>query len=292
MEWGKDLPFDPFQRITLGAVMNYMVACHEDDKIGGTLTLHKYPWLTLQEPARHSNFIATMNKRFQEVSDCLEVRRSSTLGGHDSYGVYAKRDIEKGEKILIDRHHFCFSPEQGLSLCYNCLEPLRRRACDCCVGNIHTDVTLHCCGMKFCSSNCSAQAVKYHQSLCGKDLSQIINAVQTRFGGTRKLGPARRRNATWNGAESKDYPEDAPESPDFVKLYPLVYARILAMSLKFCKSPLWLFNVAGLSEPSDPVEVKWSLYELLIDPLYVTEVISGDIFKALNFDPWVLYTIR
>jgi len=133
-----------------------------DEYAWAMLPVKLYPWTPPELLIRDANMIASANQMLNSCSDSFEIG-PSPFGG---LGMFAKRDIKKGEKILDAP---CASGVSNKPIngpyCYNRAAKRKRTkmfSFDCCPS------------MKFCSEECRLIAdTKYHSSLCGKDISQV-----------------------------------------------------------------------------------------------------------------------
>ena len=137
-----------------------------DEYAWGMLPVKLCSWTPPELLNRDASMISSANQMLSPCSDSLEIWPSS-FGG---FGMFAKRDIKKGEKILDAP---CASgvsnkPTTG-SYCYNCAAKRKTThvfSFDCCPS------------MKFCSEECRQIAdTQYHSPLCGKDFSSLYDAA-------------------------------------------------------------------------------------------------------------------
>jgi hypothetical protein len=190
--------------------------------------------------------------------DALEIKKSTlSIRGstQSSFGIFAKRNIKNGEKILDSRGPFAVSSQQMRSQCYNCHLPLPTRS-----------LNFICCPkLKFCSSECRDAADKYyHKTLCGKDFEHLYIAMRR------------------SGFKITD-------APAFVAL---VWLRLLAVCVQMGGHPLknpFFARLApqyGITKPQG-----WSLEGNVKAPIAIVEALGIDVFSNFDYDQWVLETM-
>lgn len=133
------------------------------------------------------------NEKMKTFSKGLEIRPSEigstrTKGKDDAcYEMFATKNIESGERILIATHPFGVSLEQGITQCYNLFKQLAS-------DNPASIVASSCCpNVKYCGSRCEQiAAYYYHKIRCCKNFSSLYGRKQTPWGGKDEkpiLGP-------------------------------------------------------------------------------------------------------
>ena len=135
-------------------------------RVGALLRVH-YPWIAQEEVERDKKALKKIKATFEASSDNALLRSSSLGGGTEgSLGVFARRDIKKGEHILFDRSiYFAANGHDEL-------------ACEACGGStLRSPIMLSCCKVRYCSVACKTEALQsYHKVLCGKDLGWLHKA--------------------------------------------------------------------------------------------------------------------
>lgn len=229
-----------------------------DQYAWGMVATKSYPWTPPALRTRDVETIASANQILDSCSDCLEIRHSS-LGSRNgttqSFGMFAKRDIKKNEKILDSPSATGTSnkPATG-QYCYNCAFTLKKNQV----------FTFTCCPtMKFCSEVCLEIANgNYHKALCGKDFSELYQA-----------------------ASSQTFSESSKARDN------LVFLRLIAISLQAGTPPLMTPPIAWLGanyEAQSPIP--WSRGANIIGPLRTLQILGVSIF-AEDYDIWVLQTM-
>jgi hypothetical protein len=130
---------------------------------GGVLTVD-YPWLQEQHRVRSPELVEAINQELTHSNgDRVCYLASSTLApASDMLGIFAARNLEKGETILVDRTAMaaCSNPDTG--------------SCSNCFGLISTPVETKCCSAIYCASECRDVALStYHKTICGQDFSWL-----------------------------------------------------------------------------------------------------------------------
>lgn len=227
----------------------------------GSILVVPYPWVPAQFASRSAPLIEQADKQMEEVSHGILEIRKSTLSPRNStsqkscLGVFAKRDIKPGEKILDSRTPFGVSSQQMRDQCYNCHAPLSK-----------TITSFSCCPkLKFCSQECRDVADKYyHESLCGKDFEDLYRTMR-----------------------QSDF--ETTDAPVFVAL---VWLRILAVLVKARRHPLKNPFFARL-EPQYGFQLPqgWSLESHVVAPIHILQKLGIDVFSAWDYDAWVLETL-
>jgi hypothetical protein len=231
-----------------------------DQYAWGMIAIKLYPWTPAELRMRDDETIALANKMLESCSDSLEIRPSS-LGNlkkaatAQCLGVFAKRDIKKGEKLLDAPSATGTSnkPTTG-QYCYNCAAKLKKTPI----------FSFSCCpAMKFCGEECKNIAeINYHTAICGKDFSELYKA-----------------------ASSQDFAESSKARDN------LQILRLLAVSLQAGTHPLktppigWL--VANYEAQSP---IPWSRGANITGPLRTLQILGVDIF-AEEYDTWALQTM-
>jgi len=217
----------------------------------GVISMQNYPWIPKDMLERSSDVFKACNDDLARRSDVLEIKRS----GLGDYGMFAKRDIQRGDKILSRQCPINISSKQTRlpveeAECFNCCQPLRVASAAC---------AIECCpNVFYCSTACQLIAkAYYHEALHGKDFSQMYKASY--------------------GAKGRDH------SPEFTKL---VFLRILATCVQGGVHPLKNPLFAGLLPATG--RAIWSLVGNVIGPNKILEDFGIDIFANADYDAWIL----
>ncbi|KAK4991162.1 hypothetical protein LTR66_006616 [Elasticomyces elasticus] len=100
--------------------------------------------------------------RFRDVEDA-ETQDLSEIR-EDSYGVYAAKDVQAGELLLLDHTiiGYASGAEETINHCANCY------------ADTPHPLYAGCCDAVFCSGTCENLSLNgYHKVMCGKDLSWL-----------------------------------------------------------------------------------------------------------------------
>jgi hypothetical protein len=120
---------------------------------GGVLTVD-YPWLQEQHRVRSPELVEAINQELTHSNgDRVCYLASSTLApASDMLGIFAARNLEKGETILVDRTAMaaCSNPDTG--------------SCSNCFGLISTPVETKCCSAIYCASECRDVTIHLSQN--------------------------------------------------------------------------------------------------------------------------------
>lgn len=122
-----------------------------------------YPWVAAEEVTRTNEAVHRAKARFQAASKNAIVARSHIAHWPGSLGVFAVRDIAKGERILLEKS------------IYSTFNTPKKNTCRAC-GDVLSGagVTINCCQDAFCSGSCRQEALAtYHPVLCGKDFTWL-----------------------------------------------------------------------------------------------------------------------
>ncbi|KAE8871442.1 hypothetical protein PTNB73_02901 [Pyrenophora teres f. teres] len=230
-------------------------------KDGGVFTV-EYPWAefswTPERPLkRSSKLVALINDELRgEDSEATCYLARSTLAADendDMLGMFANREIQSGECILVNRTAtgICSTPTPDpCANCYTSLPELPEQA--------------PCCPETFCSRECLNLALNtYHKALCSKDFSWLQTPA---LGLPHNVSPLRpllmlRFLATSVQAGVQTSPLDQP-----------LIARLQPLSNKHHLDVFTLTESVAL-------------------PLKILEQLGVDIFANRNFDTGVLQSI-
>ena len=232
----------------------FMVRALETRAVRKKGKLHRvqYPWIAPEELGRGKRAIKKIKAVIEAESDNA-VLQSSPLccGTEGSLGVFARRDIQMGEQILL-----------GKSI-YETVNDYIVKACDACCGPLRgTPLTLDCCKARYCKPSCKMEAIKsYHRILCGKGFGWLHQAYSNAdpFGNdmvpllmVKVLATAIQQNAK-----------------------PLKMACVGTMQVGYGKGTRSCFK----------------LFDNVIAPVEVLQSLGVDIFTDRRFDSWAMQTL-
>lgn len=142
------------------------VSAPEARTVGRLHRVH-YPWIAREEYKRSKKVAKKIKVNVEAASNNAIVQPGSLCGGNEgSLGVFAHREIPKGERIVMDYSIFSTFNSFGLNICEACCGPLSK-----------TSLTLEWCKAVYCSVACRMEAIKsYHKSLCCKDFNWLCGA--------------------------------------------------------------------------------------------------------------------
>jgi hypothetical protein len=228
---------------------------------GGVFTV-QYPWIEKKHYRRSPELIAIINQELKRTAEGKEAScylgNSTLLPGNsdtDFVGMFAARELQPGECILIDRTAtgICSSEQPCCSNCYIQVpwSPTKIHCCD------------HCDAL-FCSTACRDLATTtYHRVLCGQDF-------------------------TWLTKPALYLKQNA--SP----LRPLLMLRFLATCVQAGpdKHPLDHPLIARLQARTDMNHIDvFTFNESVITPIKILRQLGINVFENHNFDTTVLHTI-
>ena len=124
-----------------------------------------YPWVMSEEYIRTEESIQSVKSSFQAASSNTKVKPLKPGSvPQENHGVFAKKRISKGERLLLDRS------------IYSAINFRSRKFCSACCGVMKGSViSTECCKTVFCSKACKTAAMDaYHSVLCGKDFSWLL----------------------------------------------------------------------------------------------------------------------
>jgi hypothetical protein len=131
---------------------------------GGVLTVD-YPWVREQHLVRSPELVNAINQELTHSNgDRTCYLAASTLSpGSDMLGIFAARDVEKGETILIDRTTTAACSSPDTESCSNCFGLI-----------LGSPIETPCCSAIYCAPECRDLALStYHRSICGQDFSWL-----------------------------------------------------------------------------------------------------------------------
>lgn len=212
---------------------------------GGVVTVH-YPWLHEHNLTRSPDVVKCVNKELRENEQghtCYLGRSTLASKEDDMLGMFAARDIQEGECILLDRTATGICSNPSTELCDNCyinLPPSPPQA--------------SCCSTAYCSTACRDLALTtYHSALCGQDFHWLFDPAK---GITHNASPLRpilmlRFLATWVQAGMHTSPL---EHPLIARLQPLANSKHLDV-FTFAESvtvPLRILQQLGVDVFANP----------------------------------------
>ena len=183
---------------------------------------------------------------------------STNRGAPTALGIFATRDIPKGQSFLLDTTVLAATESNRHNL--NAPE-----ICDNCCGIIPTTGTLKrtagCCSVLYCSQKCKDLAWKnYHQVLCKQDFGWV-----------------------W---------DDSKNSNPIFNLDGPMWLRILAVCVQSKRHPLEHPLIARLTPLYDEgLTRRWSLANNIIMPNKILKQLGVDTYADPRFDTWVLQTL-
>ena len=219
-----------------------------------------YPWIVVEELERSVKGVEMVKAHFEAASKNACISKSpldgnSTHGGvrEESFGVFAKRGIQRGETILFTRSIWAgFNPDGGDDCCSACCQTIRNKIA----------IQMSCCTSKFCSESCKQEATKtYHHVVCGKDFSWLYQACKE-------------------------------ADPTYSDMVPLMMVKVLATAIHLNCKPLKVSCIGTLKSNYDnAVPSNFRLFDNIIAPIQILQTLGVDVFTKLNFDSWALQTL-
>lgn len=254
--------------------------------------IRTYPWVPIDKRVRSFKQIETYNENLKNWSNCLKIRISMIEGsktkvyGPICYGMFATRDIQKGEFIMTEIHPFAMSLEQPETQCMNCFTPV--------ASATHLRMMECCPGVAYCSEDCEKSAMdNYHSTICGKDFSAIINQAHQSYGGKAESiqygdGTTELEDLTgWEDQVTDEHKHSQYPFPDYT---PVFMIRILGMCVQAGCDPLSHPKIAQL-KPNVGAEMTWSFNGMVKGPIEVLQTLGVDVFANHNFDTWVILSM-
>ena len=220
----------------------------------GRLNKQAYPWIVPAEVDRGTKAIKKLKVKLEAASSksCIG---SSSHGSDldDSFGVFAKQDIRKGDKILHDKSIFGVYNIPGGDFCWGCSTSIAS-----------SGIVLECCKAKFCSESYKAEVMcNYHKALCKKDFQWLYDEC-------RDVDPVRN------------------EMIPLLMMKILATAVQQGASAKVLK--VGCVNTLKPNYESQ-VPAYFKLFDNIIAPLKVLQTLGVDVFAESRFDSWVLQTL-
>ena len=229
----------------------------------GLVLMRPYPWIPTPLATRSSDDIASANARLRMCSNVLEIRKQVGQGTRgESYGMFARRRIKKGEHVLDSRTAVSISTAQMTGECFNCYISLEPSSTSADGGE---KCGFACCPrLRFCSQTCKDIAEEhYHQAQCGKGVESF-----------------------YDDAKGKDCFPGGPESSNLIWLRMLT---ICAQQKNYhpLKNPAFATLLAGSTDEPLP----WNLESHVMGPIRILQKLGIDIFADQNYESWVLETL-
>lgn len=218
----------------------------------GRLHRVQYPWIAQEEVGRGSKAIKKVKANIRAASDNAVVGTSPLCcGTDDSLGVFARRKISKGERILQDISVFSIFNDTAETTCDACSGPLS--------DNFHA---LECCKVRYCNAICKAEALKsYHRTLCRKDFEWLY----------------------------KEYSDAEPLTNDMVPLLMVkVLATAIQQNARPLKVASVGTMHAGYGKQNPSY---FKLMDNITAPIKILQTLGVDIFTDRRFDSWVMQTL-
>ena len=226
----------------------------------GQLERVAYPWIAPKQLERSATAMNKLNAHFEAASENACIQKSPLRGAishhglrEDDYGVFARRNIERGETILNTR-----------SIWTDHESPLGENYCSSCCRIVPKELAIQmtCCRNKFCSQICMQSAKDtFHDIICRKDLGWLHEAYK----GTDHV-----------------YRDNVP----------IMMVKILATAIHLNCKPLKVPCVRTLKANYDNVCLsKFTHFDNIVAPIRILETLGVDVFTNLKFDSWVLQTL-
>jgi hypothetical protein len=221
---------------------------------GGVITVN-YPWLEERHFTRNGALIESVNEELSPDSEqqTCYLAPSTLPSTGDVLGMFAKRDIQRGERILLDR--------TATGACSN----IEDTSCDNCFRHVKgLYIQASCCKAMYCSIECRQLAfANFHAILCDQDFSWLQEPAKGLIHNASPLRPLLmlRFLATCLQTGAHIHPLDHPS-----------IAR--------------LQSLAGCSH----VDV-FTYTESITTPVRILQQLGVDVFANRNFDTMILHTV-
>lgn len=134
-----------------------------------------YPWMTEDLVTREDACLKQVQKEFKlESTNCVVARstirnvlgNTESLSHNDVFGVFATKNIDLAETVLIDR------TTAGV------ISSLDR--CATCCNNLSVTTANACCTVAYCSEACTQTAIQsFHGPLCSKDFNFLYDGAKS-----------------------------------------------------------------------------------------------------------------
>lgn len=135
----------------------------------GHLNRVVYPWIATEEYGRSNKAIKKVKAAFERISDYAVLDTNPLCCGTEGgLGVFAKRQIRMGQRIVLDKS------------VYTTFNTIVDQRCDACTGPLKgVSLALECCKAQYCSPFCKDEATKaYHKTLCSKEFDWLYKAYR------------------------------------------------------------------------------------------------------------------
>lgn len=242
----------PFQQRALDQDCRENGNHHPAARKVGRLHRVQYPWIAQEEVGRGNKAIKKVKAKIEAASENIVLKKSLLCcGTEESLGIFARRKIPKGERILLDRSIFSIFNDTTETTCDACSAPLS--------GYSHA---VECCKVRYCSAICKAEALKsYHRTLCRKDFGWLY----------------------------KEYSGADPLSNDMVPLLMVkVLATAIQQNARPLKVASVGTMHAGYGKQNPSY---FKLMDNIIAPIKILQTLGVDIFADRRFDSWVMQTL-
>lgn len=222
---------------------------------GSVITVH-YPWMAERHLSRSPEVVEGVNEELWHnvQPPALRLGNSTLSSATDMLGMFATRDIKRGECILIDRTSTAAvsrpPPTPHCETCYD--------------APLTTPLPAPCCAALFCTPACRALALQtYHRALCGQDFSWLLSPAAALL---ENASPMR----------------------------PLLVLRFLCLCIASGRSahPLDHPLIARLTPLANRGHLDvFTLAESVATPLRILSQLGVDVFADARFDTQVLHTL-
>jgi hypothetical protein len=222
---------------------------------GGVITVN-YPWLQKRHFIRDGGLIEAVNEELRPTSEqqtCYLAPSTLPSTGDVVLGMFAARDMQRGELILLDRTATGASSNIDSTGCDNCFRHVNG-----------LPIEASCCKAIYCSIECRRLAfITYHNILCKQDFKWLQEPAKGLGHNASPLRPLLmlRFLATCLQAGVHKHPLDHP-------------------------------SIARLQSLADRSHVDVFTYtESVTNPIRILQQLGVDVFANHNFDTMVLHTI-
>lgn len=229
-----------------------------------------YPWMTEDLLIRDDECLAMLQKEFRMASPNSMVTRSMIRNTQfengveletefDVFGVFASRNIMASETTLVDQTIACAL--NTTTRCPTCCGPMPV------IYQENLPVTIPCCEKIYCSQTCAETAItKFHGPECGRE--KYLEEYYT------------------EACKSTETTDFAIEHTLFLRIisnaltesasHPLKTSTLQRLTPSYSTEHLTIFN--------------WM--DHIVTPTNILTALNIDVFKNLDYDTWVLQTIR
>lgn len=237
----------------------------------GVVMHWRYPFLPLRYQSRSTTLIDLTNTHFKSAASNCTLSQSpvlhSTNGESDVLGVFAARNLQFREPLLVGST--AFSASSISSYAPSTLEnrPVAARVCENCYAEIPTGsdkvMKMDCCSTYYCSAFCiHAAATNYHRVVCGQDFDWLY------------------REAAKKRSQFSDFVLNGP-----------MWLRVLAICVQSGCHPLEHPSLARLTPLYDEKLRLWTIANNIETPLRILRQLGINIHTDMRYDSWVLQTI-